>query len=51
MWTARVLMESGRDEELLAESVERRQNLTSELISLARNLAGNQCRSRTLAPS
>ena len=41
MWTARMLMESGRDENLPVESVGRRQSLTRELIPLARNLAGN----------
>jgi hypothetical protein len=41
MWTARVLMESGKEEGLHAESVGRRQSLTSELIPLAHKLAEN----------
>jgi len=41
MWTARVLMESGKDEDLHPESVGRRQSLTSELIPLAHKLAEN----------
>jgi pimeloyl-ACP methyl ester carboxylesterase len=39
MWTARVLTESGKDEDLPVEFVGQRQALTTELIPLARNLA------------
>jgi hypothetical protein len=39
MWTARVLMESGKDQNLPVEAVGQRQPLTAELIPLARNLA------------